>query len=69
MNKEQKNTLLHLVLHYSHVIHFRWVGEGKKLGHIKPRCAIFISKIEAALLLQVELKETRAVVKILQITG
>lgn len=40
---------------YSHVIHFRWVGEGKELCHIEPGCAVCISKIKAPPLLQIEL--------------
>lgn len=45
---------------YSHVIHFRWVGEGKKLCYIEAGCAVHISNIKAPPLLQVELIEIPA---------
>ena len=40
---------------YSHVIHFRWVGEGEKLCHIEAGRAVHIGNIKAPPLLQVEL--------------
>lgn len=70
----QKNALSYQVwqeqehlLSYSHVIHFRWVGEGKKLCHIKAGCAVHISKVKAPLLLQIELKDIWAYVKVIYI--
>lgn len=42
---------------YSHVIHFRWVGEGEELRHIEAGCVVCVCKVEALLLLQMQLKE------------
>lgn len=40
---------------YSHVVHFRWMGEGQKLCHVKPGRVVRISKVEALPLLEMEL--------------